>query len=312
MVSRRTFIKSGAAVVVSGSYFTGRVYAQGSADIGVAQGTDVVAAVNAAVAAVGGIGKYVRKGDRVIIKPNLSFAAPADRAATTNPETLAAVIRLVLGAGAKEVLVVDHPLNDAAVIGSTAEVAQVVKGIKGATLFLPTTEALYEETDIPKGKVFTKTAVVRILREADVLINLPVAKSHSATGVSFGIKGNLGLVYDRKAYHNASGSEGSSQNMDAFFQSIADLATIIRPNLTIVDAIRALTTRGPQGPGKVADLGTIVAGADPVAVDSYAVTLTPWYNREVKPENVPHLVKSAEMGVGTTDLESLTIAKKSV
>jgi uncharacterized protein (DUF362 family) len=238
----------------------------------------------------------------VIVKPNLSFAAPAERAATTNPETLAAVIRLLLAAGAKEVLVVDNPLNDAAVIGTEAEVAKVVKGIKGASLMLPTTEALYQDTDIPMAKVFKKTAVVRILREADVLINLPVAKSHSATGVSLGIKGNLGLVYDRKAYHECSD----------FHQSLADLATIIKPNLTIVDAIRALTTRGPQGPGKVANLGTIVAGADPVAVDSYAVTLTPWYNTEVKPENVKHLALAAEMGIGAIDLGSLSIVKKSV
>jgi uncharacterized protein (DUF362 family) len=303
MVSRRKFLtRSAAATVVSGAYFTGRVYAQGSADIGVATGDDIDAAVRSAVASVGGMESYVKSGDRVIVKPNLSFASPAKRAATTNPETLASVIRLCLEAGAKEVLVVDHPLQDAAIIGDKADVAKAVIAIDGATLLLPTTEVLYKKTPIPRGKEMKETAVALILDEADVLINLPVAKSHSATGVSFGIKGNLGLVYDRIAYHNSGD----------FIQTIADLATIITPDLTIIDAVRALTTRGPQGPGKVAELGTIVAGPDPVAVDSYAVTLTPWYNREILPQNVPHLVKAAELGVGEIDLSKLDIVKNSV
>ena len=290
------------ATVVSGPFFTGRVYAEGDADLGVAVGTDIDAAVKSAVAAIGGIGAFVRKGARVAIKPNLSFASPVNRAATTNPAVLKSVMDLCLEAGAKQVIVVDHPLQDAAIIGDKAEVASVVKQTKRAILVLPTTENLYKETAIPKGKAMKSTKTASILDEVDVLINLPVAKSHSACVVSLGIKGNLGLVYDRIAYHNSSD----------FNQSLADLATIIKADLTIVDAVRALTTRGPQGPGKVAQLDTIVAGTDPVAVDAYAVTLTPWNNRQAKGSNIQHLIYSAEMGLGELDPTKLKIDKKSV
>jgi len=302
MFTRRQFLKTGTAVTVSGSYFTGRVFAEGNADIGVAKGTDIEAAVRSAVASVGGMGKFVKDGDRVAIKPNLSFASPPERATTTNPETLRAVMKLCLEAGARQVLVMDHPLQDAEIIGSESEVAKVIKSMDKSMFLMLSTESLYQETVIPTAKVMKSTKTASILSEVDVLINLPVAKHHSACFVSLGIKGNLGLVWDRQAYHTSSD----------FNQSVADLSTVVKPDLTIVDAIRALTTRGPQGPGKVANLGTIVAGADPVAVDSYVVELTPWMNRKAKGRNIQHLIYASEMGVGILDPHTLNIVEKAV
>jgi len=303
MLSRRGFLRTSSAIpFVSGPFFSGRVFAEGNADIGVAKGADIEAVVRAAVAEIGGIGKFVKKGDRVGIKPNLSFASPPGRAATTNPETIKAVMKLCLEAGAKQVMVIDHPLQHASIIGSKSEVARAVKETKNAVLILPTNENLYEETPIPRGKVMKRTETMKILKEIDVLINLPVAKNHSASFVSLGIKGNLGLVYDRIAYHKCSD----------FFQSLADLATIIKPDLTIVDAVRALTTRGPQGPGKVVKLDTIVAGTDPVAVDAYAVELTPWNNRAAKGKNIQYLLYAAEMGLGEIDPSKLDVRVKTL
>ncbi len=302
MVSRRNFIKTGALIsVVSGPFYTGKVYAEGNAALASITGPDIRETVRAAVAAVGGIGAYVKKGDRVGIKPNLSFASPVKRAATTNPEVLRAVIELCLEAGAGKVMVLDHPLQDATIIGTKAEVATMVKEMKGASIFLPTTESLYRETTIPNAKEMKTTKVVKILDEIDVLINLPIAKNHSATAVSLGIKGNLGLVWDRQAYHNSGD----------FNQTLADLATIIKPKLTIIDAIRALATRGPQGPGKVLSLNTIIAGTDPVAVDSYAVELT-WKQWGLTGSNVEHLQKAYAMGLGEIDTTKLTITRKTL
>ncbi len=298
MVSRRGFIKTTSTVpFVSGPFFSGHVFAQDNADIGVGKGADIEASVRAAVAAVGGMEKYVAKGSRVAIKPNLSFASPAERAATTNPETIKAVIKLCLEAGARQVLVVDHPLQHASIIGAESEVAQAVKETRNALLMLPTTENLFEDKAIPLGTAMKSTKTMRILNEVDTLINLPVAKNHSATFVSLGIKGNLGLVYDRMAFHNSSD----------FMKSLADLATVIKADLSIVDAVRALTTRGPQGPGRVVKLDTIVAGADPVAVDAYATELTPWNNRAAKGANIAHLKHAHEMGLGEIDPEKLNI-----
>jgi len=303
MISRRRFLKRGTALYfVSGPYFTGRVFAEGAFDIAAIKGANTEAAVRAAVSAVGGMGAFVKKGDQVVVNPNLSFASPPSRAATTNPEVVQVILKLCLEAGAKRIVVMDHPLQDAAVIGSRAAIADIVKETKGAVLFLPVTEDLYREASIPKGKALKSTKTAKILDESDVLIKVPVAKSHSATGVSLGIKGSLGLILDRVACHN-------SPDLN---QAIADLTTIIRPDLTIVDAVRALTTRGPQGPGKVVKLDTIVAGRDPVAADSHTVTLTPWYNRTFSGDKVKHLVLAAEMGSGEIDPSKLQVQEKTL
>ena len=303
MINRRNFMlsSSAAAVTVSGSYFSGKAYAEGDADIGIATGSNIEAIVRAAVASVGGIGKFVKPGNMVAIKPNLSFASPVKRAATTNPEVVSAVVKLCLEAGAKRIIVMDHPLQDAAIIGDKAEVAQVVSAIDGATMFLPTTENMYREKKIPLGKEMKTTQTITMLDEMDVLINLPIAKNHSATAVSIGIKGNLGLVYDRIAYHNSGD----------FHQSLADLATILKADLTIVDVVRALATRGPQGPGKVLKLDTIIAGTDPVAVDAQTVALT-WAQWNLAGSNVEHLVKSAEMGLGEIDPSKLNVVRQTI
>lgn len=302
MATRRGFLTAGAAVFVSGPFFSGTVYAAGKADVAAVTGTDITAAVRSAIAAVGGIETFVKKGSRVIIKPNLSFASPPERATTTNPDVITAVMKLCLDAGAKQVLVVDHPLQDAEIISSRTALAEAVRRMRNARLFLPATESLFVETPIPRGKVMKSTKMARILTEGDVIISLPVAKSHSATGVSLGLKGYMGLNWDRKWMHNASD----------FNQTIADLATIVKPKLVIVDAIRALTTRGPQGPGKVANLNTIVASADPVAADSYAVGLTPWYGRSFTWENVDHIKKCAQMGLGQPDTSKLNVVVRTI
>jgi len=302
MLSRRDFLKTGAVVsFVSGPFYSGKVFAQGSADIASITGSDIPSRVRAAVEVLGGIEKFVKKGDHVALKPNLSFASPVERATTTNPEVLHALITLCIEAGASGVVVLDHPLQDAAVIGTKAEVAQMVKETRGASIFLPDTETLYREVPIPQGKEMKATKVASILDEMDVLINVPVAKNHSATAVSLGIKGNLGLVWDRIAYHNSGD----------FNQSLADLATILKPDLVIVDVTRALATRGPQGPGKVLQLDTIIAGTDPVGVDSYTVEFT-WKTWNYTGKDVAHLVKSAEMGLGELDTSKLRIVKKTL
>ncbi len=141
---------------------------------------------------------------------------------------------------------------------------------------------------------------VNPLLEADTIINVPVAKSHSGARISFGMKGWMGVVKNRKPWH---------MFLD-LHQSIADISVFIKPKLTILDATRALVTGGPGGPGEVAQLQTIVAGTDPVAVDAYGVTLAPWGGKGYKIEDIPHIVKAAELGVGRLDISNMNILKK--
>jgi uncharacterized protein (DUF362 family) len=117
-------------------------------------------------------------------------------------------------------------------------------------------ERFYQSVSVPQGKVIKRLKVMKEVMSCDVFINLPAAKSHSATGVSLGMKGLMGVIWDRGYFH---------AKVD-LHQAIADLSSVIKPTLTIIDASRALITGGPSGPGKVERLDTIIAGVDPVAL----------------------------------------------
>jgi uncharacterized protein (DUF362 family) len=158
----------------------------------------------------------------------------------------------------------------------------------------------YREIKIPQGKVLQRVEVIKDVLDSPVLINIPVAKSHSATGVSMGMKGLMGLIWDRESFH-------SQYNMN---QAIADLGTVIKPQLTILDATRALVSGGPGGPGTVMKPNLVIAGVDPVAVDSYGVSIVPWYGQNFKGRQVEHLLISHQRGLGKIDIDQLNIFKE--
>jgi uncharacterized protein (DUF362 family) len=144
-----------------------------------------------------------------------------------------------------------------------------------------------------------RVEVMNEVLDDSVLINLPVAKSHSATGVSLGMKGLMGLIWDRESFH-------SQFNIN---QALTDLATVIKPRLTILDATRALATGGPGGPGEVKKTNLVIAGVDPVAVDAYGVTVVPWYGQNFKGRQVEHLLIAHQRGLGKIDVDQLRIFK---
>ena len=157
----------------------------------------------------------------------------------------------------------------------------------------------FREIRIPQGKVLERVEVLTDILDNAVLINVPVAKSHSATGVSLGLKGLMGLIWDRESFH-------FQFNIN---QGIADLATVIKPQLTVLDATRAMVTGGPGGPGDVKKPNLIVAGVDPVAVDSYGVGIVPWYGQNFKGRQVEHLLIAHQRGLGKIDVDKLNIFK---
>jgi uncharacterized protein (DUF362 family) len=248
--------------------------------------------VRASVQALGGMGKFVRKGQRVLVKPNIGWARRPDQAATTNPQVVAEIVRLCKQAGAREVRVMDHAVDrpDSLVL-RMSEVGEAAEAA-GARVNLASSMALYEKTSLRKGKAIRSTEMLRDLRRADVYINVPIAKVHNSTGLTLGIKNQLGAVWDRGAFH-------SSRSLD---QAIADLAAQVRPDLVILDAVRILLTNGPKGPGRTKDTGIVVVGVDPLAVDAYGATL---FGK--KAEQIGHLKRAYEMGVGEIDLQRVTI-----
>lgn len=267
-------------------------------DLAVISG-EPAAATKKALETLGGISRFVKKGHRVILKPNMSFARTPDFGATTHPLVVATVAEACIRAGANRVVILDHTLHRAELCLERTGIREACKSISGAHVIAFQERKFFKEIKIPQGKVLDRVEVIQEVLESDLLINLPVAKSHSATGVSLGIKGLMGLIWDRESFH-------SRLNIN---QALGDLATVIKPQLTILDATRALTSGGPGGPGEVKKLNLIIAGTDPVAVDSYGVTIAPWYGQNFKGRQVEHLLIAHQRGLGKIDTDMLKIYK---
>jgi len=298
--TRRNFLKTaaaGAALSLIGKpHF---LEAKEDYDLAVISG-EPVAATKKAMEAMGGISRFVKKGQGVILKPNMSFANPPERGSTTHPLVVATVAQACLEAGAQQVLVLDHTLQRAELCLERTGIRDTCKQIKGVHVLALSDKRFFREMKVPQGKVLERIDVVKEILEGNVLINLPVAKSHSATGVSLGLKGLMGLIWERDSFH-------SQYNIN---QAIVDLATVIKPQLTILDATRALTSGGPGGPGEVQKPNLVIAGIDPVAVDSYGVSIVPWYGQNFKGRQVEHLLVASQRGLGKIDTDQLRILKE--
>ena len=301
-MTRRRFFKTAAAGIAL--CLTGEPsfsLAKEEYDLAVISG-EPVAATRKALEVIGGISRFVKKGQRVVLKPNMSFARTPDFSATTHPLVVATVAQACMEAGAQQVLVLDHTLQRAELCLERAGIREACKNISGVHALALQERKFFREVKIPQGKVLERAEVFKEILDGHVLINIPVAKSHSATGVSLGLKGLMGVIWDRESFH-------SQYNIN---QAIADLATVIKPHLTVLDATRALVSGGPGGPGEVKKPNLIVAGIDPIAVDSYGVSIVPWYGQNFKGRQVEHILVAHQRGLGKIDVEQLKIFKEKV
>jgi len=249
--------------------------------------------VRNAIAALGGIGRFVGSGNDVIIKPNICVAYNTyEYAATTNPWVVAALVELCWEAGAGRIRVMDSPF------GGTAEEAYARSGIQeqvraaGGEMEVMSGYK-YVATEIPGAQSLQRCEAYDDLLNADVVINVPIAKHHGLARLTLGMKNLMGVIADRPAIHADLGPR------------LADLASLVRPELTVIDAVRILTANGPTG-GRLADVqqrDTVIASADIVAADSYAAkTLF-----EVEPSSLSYVRAGTAMGLGRSDLENLKI-----
>ncbi|HSR10138.1 MAG TPA: DUF362 domain-containing protein [Thermodesulfobacteriota bacterium] len=298
-ITRRKFLICAGAGLAAGIVAGPRVLsAKDDIDLAVVTG-EPGAAARKALEAIGGISRFVKKGQRVVLKPNMSFNNPPDRASTTHPAVVVAVAQACLEAGASRVMVLDYPLRKGELCLERSGIRDACHSLKGVHVMALEEKKFFREVKVPQGKAFTRLEVMNEVLDSDVLISMPQAKSHSATGVSLGLKGLMGLIWDRESFH-------SRYDID---QAIADLATIVKPQLTILDATRAMVSGGPGGPGEVMKPNTIIAGIDPVAVDSYAVGLTPWYGQNFKGRQVKHILAASQRGLGKIDVDQMKIFK---
>ncbi len=261
---------------------------------------DPAAATRKALEALGGMSRFVQKGQRVVLKPNMSFATPPERASTTHPMVVATVAQACMDAGAERVVALDFPLYKTDLCLQRSGIQDACKSIRGVYVLGLDERKFFREVKVPQGKVLDRVEVLKEVLDCQVLINLPQAKSHSTTGVSLGIKNLMGVIWNRWSFH-------TWYNIN---YALADLMTVIRPQLTLLDATRALVTGGPGGPGEVQRPNLVIAGTDPVAVDSYGVTVAPWYGQQFKGRQVEHLLAAHQRGLGKIDLEQLRILKE--
>jgi uncharacterized protein (DUF362 family) len=266
--------------------------------LAVARGPDPAGLVTAALASIGGMERFVKMGQEVIIKPNICVDYhPAEYAATTNPEVVARLVMLCLGAGAKRVRVMDSPFAGIDPVSAYAAsgIEAAVKAAGGEMEVMSPIK--FAKVPIPQGKSITAWKVYRDVLEADVLINVPIAKNHSLARLTLGGKNLLGVVLDPNQIHSD------------LPQRVADLISLIRPTLTVVDAYRILKEHGPTG-GSLNDVtqaNTLIASHDIIAADAYAATLF-----GLTGADVPYIKKGAEMGLGTLDLGSVKVEEVNV
>lgn len=250
--------------------------------------------VRKAMKAMGGMKKFVKAGSRVVVKPNIAFARTPEIAATTNPKVVAEIVRLCLEAKAKEVLVLDHTLDPARITYEMSGISQAVTPLGGRMVTVSRRD--FVPIEVPKGKILRayEVKVLKQILDADVFINVPIAKTHTSAVLTLGIKNLMGIIQDRGAWHDSGD----------LHQCIADFATAVKPHLNIIDAVRILATGGPRGPGQVEQKDTVIVSTDIVAADVYATQL---FRRT--PQQVPHIVKAQELGVGVADLKRIKVVK---
>jgi len=262
-------------------------------DLVVARGGEPEALVRLALAAMGGLEQFVPRGASVIVKPNICVAHPYQYAATTNPWVVGTLVKMCFEAGAGSVRVMDYPFGCPAEEGyTTSGIREQVEAAGGEMAYM-TPLFKYVKTPIPDGVDLKEIEVYEDILKADVLINAPIAKDHSSTHLTLGMKNLMGVILNRNTMHVNLG------------QRIADLTSLIRPRLTVVDAVRILVANGPSGGGdlnNVKKIDTVIVSPDIVAADSYATTLF-----GLQPADIQYITKGAAMGLGRMDIQNLMI-----
>ena len=258
-------------------------------EMAVIQGGDPASLARRAIEELGGMRRFVGRGDVVVVKPNAAWDRTVEQAANTNPMAVGEVCRLCLEAGARRVIVTDVTINEPRHSFARSGIAAAARAA-GAEVVLPE-ERLFREVDL-RGQMLNVWPVLAPFLNADKLINIAIAKHHSLTGATLGMKNWYGIL------------GGPRQRLhQRIHESLADLADFMRPTLTLIDAYRVLVRNGPGG-GNLADVAlkkTVIAGTDPVALDAYAAQAywgLDWHT-------LPYLKLASERHLGTVDFETV-------
>ena len=264
-------------------------------DLAMIQGESPALITKEALAVLGGMKRFVSKGDKVMIKPNIGWDRIPELAATTNPDVIKTLIELCFEAGAKDVTVMDNTTNQAQRCYARSGIAD---SAKAAGAKVPFVNPYRLKKMALRGEWLKEWDVFTEFVEADKLINVPIAKHHSLSRLTMGFKNWLGAIGGaRNQLH---------QKLD---EAMVDLAAFFKPTLTVLDAYRILMRNGPQG-GRTSDVKlqkTVVAGVDYVAVDTLGAGFF-----DISPNELAYLGIGQKRGLGQMNLEKLKVEKRTV
>jgi len=266
--------------------------AAGAYDLVAVKGGEAAAMFDKAMESLGGMKAFVKKGQTVVVKPNIGWDVRPERAGNTNPLLIRRIIEQCLGAGAKEVYVFDNTCDNWKKCYENSGIEKAVKDV-GGKIVPGNSEGNYQEVEIKGGKKLTKAKVHELILGSDVFLNVPVLKSHSSTQLTICMKNHMGIVWDRGYWHR-----------NDLHQCIADFAAFRKPDLNIVDAYRVMMKRGPRGVS-VEDVElkkSLIISKDIVAADAAAAKIF-----GLEPGNIPYIRIAGQAGIGTMDLTKLNI-----
>ncbi len=307
-MKRRDFVQKGAvasAAMLLGIKGINNIFASNglwvakSPDLVAVMGGEPVAMFEKALQQLGGIGQFVKRGQKIVVKPNIGWDRGPEIAANTNPQLVAAIVRKCLQAGASRVTVFDNSCDNWQKCYSSSGIAEAAKKA-GAIVVPANSEVYFKEVSLPKGVSLKSAKIHEALIEADAWINVPVLKNHGGAKITCCMKNYMGIVWDRRYFHR-----------NDLPQCIADVCTWTKkPVLNIVDAYRVMHQNGPQGrsASDVSVLKTLIASRDIVAADSAAIS---FFNQvQTMPmSSVGYIAKAEAHGLGTSNLQKLNIAR---
>ncbi len=248
-----------------------------------------------AIAAMGGMEKFVKKGQKVVVKPNIGWDVPPDRAANTNPLLIKRIVEHCFKAGAKEVRVFDNTCDAWTKCYKDSQIEKYVKDA-GGRMVPGNTEGYYHTVELSHGKRLKNVKVHELILESDVLIDVPVLKSHDAAKLTISMKNLMGVVWDRRFWHR-----------NDLNQCIADYATYgPKPDLVVVDAYNVMMKNGPRGVSKsdIVKMKAQIVTTDMVAADAASAKMF-----GMDPASVRYIRLANEMHAGTMDLSKLNISR---
>ena len=248
-----------------------------------------------AIEALGGMQNFVKKGQKVVIKPNIGWDVSPERAGNTNPKLVKRVIEHCFQAGAKEVYVFDNTCDKWDKCYANSGIEQAVKDA-GGKMAPGNTENYYQAVEIPNGKKLKSAKVHELILNSDVFINMPILKSHSSARLTIAMKNLMGVVRDRGFWHK-----------NDLNQCIADYATYVKkPTLNIVDAYRVMMKNGPRGVSEadVSLMKSLIVSPDMVAADAAATKMF-----GITPDDVPYIGIAESMGIGTAALDKINVKR---